>query len=63
MLNYIFYLAIFLQTTLGEFFEGVLEFGFWAIIIITIIAVVLIIWIVKKVKKFKKEKMDNNPRY
>lgn len=63
MLNYIFYLAIFLQTTLGEFFEDVLEFGFWALLIVAIISIVLIVWIVKKVKKIKREKIDNNPRY
>lgn len=63
MLNYIIYLTIFLQTTLGELFEDVLEFGFWAILIIAVIAVVLIVWIVKKVKQVKRDKIDNNPRY
>lgn len=62
MLNYIFYLAILLQTTLGELLEDILEFGFWAIIIIVILAVLLIIWIVKKLKKIKREKFDNDPR-
>ena len=63
MLNYIIYLTIFLQSTLGDFFGDVLEFGFWAILIIAVIAVVLIVWIVKKVKKVKRDKIDKNPRY
>lgn len=55
MLNLIFYLSYLLQVDLSEFLEDILEFGFWAIIIILIVVVLLIVWIVRKVKSAKRK--------
>ncbi|MGK7393887.1 MAG: hypothetical protein ACNS62_04915 [Candidatus Cyclobacteriaceae bacterium M3_2C_046] len=53
MMQYIFFLAIYLQ--LGDFIGDVLEFGFWAILIFVVIVVLLIVWIVKKVKNSRRD--------
>ena len=60
MLNFLIYLTVLLQVTLGEFLESLLEFGLWAVLIIFVVLVLLIVWIVKKVKKIKREKIDQN---
>lgn len=52
-MQYIFFLAIYLQ--LGDFIGDVLEFGFWAILIFVVIVVLLIVWIVKKVKNSRRD--------